>query len=82
MLDFYKVAGELKLASNQVEAIRAVLCIKEDSYIDYKTLKMFACDFPQVFRDWIHCNKFESVFFAGPSKQKNDNSQDFELLNY
>lgn len=82
MTEFYTIAHELKLASNQVDAIRALLCIKEDTYIDGKTLKLYAPDLPQVFRDWIFCNKPEVVFFAGVINEREDNGQDFELLNY
>ena len=82
MVNFYEVANKLQLASNQVEAIRALLCISRDTYIDGKTLKLYASDFPSVFRDWIHVNNPEGVFFPCYSKQSHDNSFDTETLNY
>jgi hypothetical protein len=84
MINFYVIANELRLASNQVEAIRALLCITEDTYIDGRTLKMYASDLPSALRDWIRINNPEGVFFPCSSKEKYDN--DFEtklqILNY
>jgi len=76
MINFYVVANELRLASNQVEAIRALLCITEDTYIDGRTLKMYAPDLPYVLRDWIRSNNPEGIFFPCSSEEKYDN--DFE----
>jgi hypothetical protein len=81
MVNFYDIANKLSLASNQVEAIRSLLCITKDTYIDRLTLKMFAPDLPAVFRDWIHVNNPEGVFFPCPIKEKTDNDYDFNLLN-
>ena len=80
MINFYAVACSLGLASNQVDAIRAILYITEDTYIDGKTLKMYAPDLPAVFRDWIHANNPEVVFFPCPSKEGYD--FDTETVNY
>lgn len=74
MINFYDIANKLNLASNQVEAIRALLCITEDTYVDGLTLRMYAPDLPAVMRDWIHINNPEGVFFPCPSKENNDNS--------
>ena len=82
MINFYDVANKLKLASNQVEAIRALLCITKDTYIDGSTLKMYAPDLPAVMRDWIHVNNPEGIYFPCPSREIHDNDADFELLNY
>ena len=84
MVNFYDVAIKLNLASNQVEAVRALLCITKDTYIDGKTLKMFMPDLPAVLRDWIHINNPEGIYFPCPSKEMCDNNFDteIEILNY
>jgi hypothetical protein len=82
MVNFYDIANKLGLASNQVEAIRALLCITKDTYIDSKTLKMFAPDLPAVLRDWIHINNPEGIFFSCSSQNSTDNDFDIEILNY
>ena len=82
MINFYEVANKLKLASNQVDAIRALLCITKDTFIDGQTLKMYAPDLPAVMRDWIHVNNPEGIYFPCPSREVHDNDADFELLNY
>jgi len=74
MINFYDIANKLNLASNQVEAIRALLCITKDTYVDGLTLRMYAPDLPAVMRDWIHINNPEGVFFPCPAKENNDNS--------
>lgn len=82
MVNFYEVAIKIGLASNQVEAVRALLCIKKDTFIDGKTLKMFAPDFPAVLRDWIHVNNPDGMFFACPPRESADTEFDLEILNY
>ncbi|NBW33449.1 MAG: hypothetical protein EBR30_00035 [Cytophagia bacterium] len=84
MINFYEVANDLRLASNQVEAIRALLCITKDTYIDGKTLKMFAPDLPAVLRDWIHINNPEGIFFPCLPKEQHDNDfeTDIQTLSY
>ena len=82
MINFYDIAIKLGLASNQVGAIRALLCITKDTYIDGKTLKMYAPDMPAVLRDWIYINNPEGIFFPCPIQEKHDNDAEFELLNY
>lgn len=79
MVNFYEVANNLRLASNQVEAIRALLCITKDTYIDGKTLKMFAPDLPAVLRDWIHINNPQGMFFPCYSKKEYDNDFDTDV---
>ena len=81
MDNFYDIARELKLASNQVAAIRAILCIQEDVYIDGKTLLLHSTDFPGIFRDWLYCNKPEAVFFPCPSQESSDTDFDLEIIN-
>ncbi len=78
MINFYDVACDLRLASNQVEAIRSLLCIKEDTFVDGKTLKIYAPDFPAAFRDWIQTNKPEVVFFAWYSLEQHYIDDDYE----
>jgi hypothetical protein len=82
MVNFNEVATKIGLASNQVEAVRALLCIQEDTFIDNKTLKMFTPDFPAVLRDWIHINNPDGMFFACPSQESTDTDFDLEILNY
>lgn len=84
MVNFSEVAYKLQLASNQVEATRALLCITKDTYIDGKTLKMFAPDLPAVLRDWIHVNNPEGIFFPCSTEKMYDNDFDTEIqiLNY
>lgn len=82
MVNFYDVAIKLGLASNQVEAIRALLCISKDTYIDGRTLKLYAPDLPVVLREWIHINNPEGVFFPCPSSKSSDNDFDTEILTY
>ena len=82
MVNFYEIANNLRLASNQVQAIRALLCITKDTYIDGKTLKMFAPDLPEVLRDWIRANNPEGIFFPCYSKEVHDNEFDIEILNH
>jgi len=79
MINFYEVANKLQLASNQVDAIRALLCITKDTYVDSKTLKMYASDLPAVLRDWIYINNPEGIFFPCSSKDRDDNNYDTEL---
>jgi hypothetical protein len=78
MINFYDIANRLNLASNQVEAIRALLCINKDTFIDGLTLKMYAPDLPAVMRDWIHMNNPEGVFFPCPDKENTDNVSHFK----
>lgn len=82
MINFYDIAIKLGLASNQVGAIRALLCITKDTYIDGKTLKMYAPDMPAVLRDWIYINNPEGIFFPCPIQEIPDNDTEFESLNY
>jgi hypothetical protein len=77
MINFYDIANKLNLASNQVEAIRALLCITKDTYVDGLTLKMYAPDLPATMRDWIHINNPEGVFFPCPNKENIDNDSHF-----
>jgi hypothetical protein len=67
MINFYDIANKLNLASNQVEAIRALLCITEDTYVDGLTLRMYAPDLPAV-----------GVFFPCPDKENTDNVSHFK----
>lgn len=82
MVNFYEIATKLNLASNQVEAIRALLCITKDTYIDGKTLKMYAPDLPVTLREWLHINNPEGVFFPCPDKENNDNDFDTEIITH
>lgn len=82
MVNFYEVATKLGLASNQVEAIRILLCISKDTYIDGKTLKLYAPDLPSALREWILINNPEGVFFPCPSLKSSDNDFDIETLTY
>lgn len=82
MVNFYDIAIELRLASNQVNAIRSLLCITKDTYIDSKTLKMFAPDLPVALRDWIHTNNPEGIYFSCSSGEGYDNDFETEMLNF
>lgn len=82
MVNFYDIAVELRLASNQVNAIRSLLCITKDTYIDNKTLKMFAADLPAVLRDWIYINNPECIYFPCSSEEGYDNDFETEMLNF
>jgi len=73
-VDFRQIAFECKMASFQQDAVRALLCIERDVTIDGKTLEMFLPDFPRAFREWIHINKPEAVFFTGFPKKSIDNT--------
>ena len=63
------------MSSNQMDAIKALLCIEKDTIIDGRTLKNFLPDFPQSFREWVHINNPEAVFFTGLLKKNIDNSE-------
>ena len=78
MFNFYEIAIKIGLASNQVEAIRALLCIKEDTYLDGRTLKLHAPDLPEAFRNWIYNNEPEQVFFSCPPRESTENDFDIE----
>lgn len=82
MIIFHDIATKLGLASNQVEAIRALLCITKDTYIDRRTLKMYEPDLPALLRDWIHLNNPEGIFFAGAFENNFDNDPEIEKLTY
>jgi len=71
---FIDIAFECKLASFQQDAVRALLCIEKDTTIDVKTVKMFTPDFPRSFREWLHINNPDAIFFSGPPKKSIDNS--------
>ena len=78
---FNDVARELKMASNQIEAIKNILCITKDTYVDLRTLKLFAADFPQNLRDWVYINNPEGIYFTGVPKNWDDNDyRDYEHL--
>lgn len=68
-VDFLQIAFECKMSSNQMDAVKALLCIEKDTTIDGKVLKLFLPDFPQSFREWIRINNPEAVFFTGLPKK-------------
>jgi len=72
--DFRQIAFECKLASFQQDAVKALLCIERDTTIDGKTVKMFTADFPRSFREWLHINNPDAIFFSGPPKKSIDNT--------
>lgn len=82
MVNFYDIAIELRLASNQVNAIRSLLCITKDTYIDSKTLKMFAPDLPAALRDWIYVNNPDCIYFPCSSGEEYDNDFETEMLTF
>jgi hypothetical protein len=77
---FSDIAFECKMSSNQMDAIKALLCIEKDTVIDGKTLKRFLPDVPQSFREWIHINNPEAVFFTGLVQNTIDNSKYRNLI--
>jgi hypothetical protein len=74
-VNFLDIAFKCKMSSNQMDAIKALLCIEKDTIIDGRTLKNFLPDFPQSFREWVHINNPEAVFFTGLLKKNIDNSE-------
>jgi hypothetical protein len=72
---FIDIAFECKMSSNQMDAVKALLCIERNTVIDGKTLKLFLPDFPQSFREWIRINNPEAVFFSGLPQKIIDNSE-------
>jgi hypothetical protein len=75
VVNFLDIAFECKMASNQMDAVKALLCIERDTTIDGKTLRNFLPDFPQSFREWIRINNPEAVFFSGLPQKITDNSE-------
>jgi hypothetical protein len=74
-VNFLDIAFECKLASFQQDAVKALLCIEKDTTIDIKTIKLFAADFPRNFREWLHINNPDAIFFSGPPKKRDDNTE-------
>ena len=72
---FLDIAFECKMSSNQMDAVKSLLCIEKDTVIDGRTLKNFLPDFPQSFREWIRINNPEAVFFSGLPQKIVDNSE-------
>jgi hypothetical protein len=64
-VDFNQIAFECRMSSNQMDAVKALLCIENDVSIDGRTLRMFLPDLPQSFREWVRINNPEAVYFKG-----------------
>jgi hypothetical protein len=75
VVNFLDIAFECKMSSNQMDAVKALLCIEKDITIDGKTLKNFLPDFPRSFREWIRINNPKAVFFSGLPQKITDNSE-------
>ena len=79
-VNFLDIAFECNLASFQQDAVRALLCIEKDVTIDIKTVKLFAADFPRSFREWLHINNPDAIFFSGPPKKVYDNTEHRDFI--
>jgi len=75
VVKFTDIAFECKMSSNQMDAIRVLLCLEKETVVDNKTLKMFLPDFPQSFREWFRINNPEAIFFSGPFLKISDNTE-------
>ena len=79
-VDFLQIAFECKMASFQMDAVKALLCIEHDIVIGRDVLKGFQHDFPQSFREWIAINNPDAIFFSGPIKKVKYNTEYKEFL--